>query len=114
MLAEATRSAEVTHNHPEGIKGAQATAAAVFMARSRRSKSDIRSSLERMFGYDLRRRLDDIQVTYAFDESCQGTVPPAVIAFLESSDFEDAIRKAISAGFRAGAFGSSASASASS
>jgi ADP-ribosylglycohydrolase len=98
VLAEAARSAEVTHNHPEGVKGAQATAAAVFMARRGRSKSDIRSSLERMFGYDLRRRLDDIRPTYAFDESCQGTVPPAVIAFLESSHFEDAIRKAISLG----------------
>jgi ADP-ribosylglycohydrolase len=98
VLAQATRSAEVTHNHPEGIKGAQATAAAVFMARSGRSKSGIRASLEQMFGYDLRHRLDDIRPTYAFDESCQGTVPPAIIAFLESNDFEDAIRKAISLG----------------
>jgi ADP-ribosylglycohydrolase len=98
VLAQATRSAEVTHNHPEGIRGAQATAAAVFMARRRRGKSGIRTSLERMFGYDLRRRLDDIRPTYGFDESCQGTVPPALIAFLESNDFEDAIRKAISLG----------------
>jgi ADP-ribosylglycohydrolase len=98
VLVEAARSAAVTHNHSEGIKGAQATAAAVFMARTGRSKPDIRTSLERMFGYDLRRRLDDIRPTYAFDESCQGTVPPAIIAFLESNDFEDAVRKAISLG----------------
>ena len=98
VLAQATRSAEVTHNHAEGIKGAQATAAAVFMARRGRSKSDIRTSLERMFGYDLHARIDDIRPLYWFDESCQGTVPFAIIAFLESADFEDAVRKAISLG----------------
>jgi len=98
VLTEAARSAAVTHNHPEGIKGAQATAAAIFMARSGGSKSDIRASLERMFGYDLSPRLDDIRPTYRFDESCQRTVPPAMIAFLESTDFEDAVRKAISLG----------------
>jgi ADP-ribosylglycohydrolase len=98
VLAHATRSAEVTHNHREGIKGAQATAAAIFLARRGRSKADIRTSLERMFGYDLRPRLEDIRPTYAFDESCQGTVPPAIIAFLESVDFEDAVRKAVSLG----------------
>src|SRR5262245_19360006 len=98
VLAQAARSAEVTHNHPEGVKGAQATAAAIFMALRGRSKSVIRTSLERMFCYDLHARLDDIRPTYWFDESCQGTVPPAIIAFLESSDFEDAVRKAISLG----------------
>ena len=86
------------HNHPEGIKGAQATAAAIFLARSGKSKDSIKDSLERMFGYDLSQRLDDLRPTYRFDESCQGTVPPALIAFLESSDYEDAVRKAISLG----------------
>jgi ADP-ribosylglycohydrolase len=98
VLTEAARSAMVTHNHPEGIKGAQATATAVFMARTGRSKSDIRTSLERMFGYNLSLPLDDIRPTYRFDESCQRTVPPAIIAFLESIDFEDAVRKAVSLG----------------
>jgi len=68
------------------------------MARRGRSKSDIRTSLERMFGYDLHARIDDIRPLYWFDESCQGTVPFAIIAFLESADFEDAVRKAISLG----------------
>ena len=98
VLAHAARSAEVTHNHPEGIKGAQATAAAIFMARRQESKRVIKDSLERMFGYDLGRRLDDLRPTYEFDESCQGTVPAAVIAFLESSGYEDAVRRAISLG----------------
>jgi ADP-ribosylglycohydrolase len=98
VLAEAARSAEVTHNHPEGVKGAQATAAAIFMARQGQTKSRIKDSLEGMFGYNLSRRLDDLRPTYEFDESCQGTVPPALIAFLESSDYEDAVRKAISLG----------------
>jgi ADP-ribosylglycohydrolase len=98
VLAEAARSAAVTHSHPEGIRGAQATAAAVFMARTGRSKSDMRESLERMFGYDLSQTLDDIRPTYRFDESCQRTVPPAIISFLESTGFEDAVRKAISLG----------------
>jgi ADP-ribosylglycohydrolase len=98
VLAEAGRSAEVTHNHPEGVKGAQATAAAVFMARHGEPKHRIKEALERLFGYDLSPRLDDLRQTYEFDISCQGTVPPAVIAFLESTDFEDAVRKAISLG----------------
>jgi ADP-ribosylglycohydrolase len=98
VLSEAARSAEVTHNHPEGIKGAQATAAAIFLARSGKSKDSIKDSLERMFGYDLSQCLDDLRPTYKFDVSCQGTVPPALIAFLESSDYEDAVRKAISLG----------------
>ena len=98
VLAEATRSAEVTHNHPEGVKGAQATAAAVFMARHGETKRRIKDSLEEMFGYDLGESLDDLRPTYRFDESCQGTVPAALIAFLESHDYEDAVRKAISLG----------------
>jgi ADP-ribosylglycohydrolase len=98
VLAEAARSAEVTHNHPEGIKGAQATAAAVFLARRGRSKRDMKQALEQLFGYDLGQSLDALRPTYEFDVSCQGTVPPALIAFLESASFEDAVRKAVSLG----------------
>jgi len=98
VLSEAARSAEVTHNHPEGIKGAQATAAAIFMARQGETKTNMKRVVECMFGYDLSRRLDDVRPAYSFDESCQRTVPPALIAFLESSDYEDAIRKAVSLG----------------
>lgn len=98
VCAEAKRSAEVTHNHPEGVRGAQTTAAAIYLARTGKTKNEIRDSVETLFGYDLRRSLDDIRPTYVFDETCQGTVPPAIIAFLESTDYEDAIRKAISLG----------------
>jgi ADP-ribosylglycohydrolase len=98
VLAHAASSAEVTHNHPEGIKGAQATAVAVFWARQGESKRYIKNSIERLFGYDLNQVLDVLRPAYTFDVSCQGTVPPALIAFLESSDFEDAVRKAISLG----------------
>jgi len=98
VLIQAARSAEVTHNHPEGIKGAQATAAAVFMARCGETKTRIKDWIEGMFGYDLSKSLDELRPTYEFDESCQGTVPAALTAFLESKDFEDAIRKAISLG----------------
>jgi len=98
VLAEAQRSAEVTHNHPEGIKGAQATALAVFLARTGRSKEDIRSAIESRFGYDLDRTIDLIRPDYQFNESCQGTVPEAIIAFLDSDDYETAVRLAISLG----------------
>jgi ADP-ribosylglycohydrolase len=98
VLAEARASAEVTHNHPEGVKGAQATAAAVFLARSGADKGAIRDYLEGQFGYDLHRRLDEIRPAYDFDVSCQGSVPEAIIAFLESSGFEDAVRNAVSLG----------------
>lgn len=98
VLDRAARSADVTHNHPEGIKGAQATAAVVFLARTGKKKDEIKDYIEGTFGYDLSPRLDDIRPTYRFDVSCQGTVPPAIIAFLESSDFEDAVRKAVSLG----------------
>lgn len=98
VLGEAQRSAEVTHNHPEGIRGAQATAAAVFLARTEKDKKSIESYIEAKFGYDLSFSLDRIRPTYRFDVSCQGSVPQAIAAFLESTDFEDAIRNAISIG----------------
>lgn len=98
VLGEAERSAEVTHNHPEGIKGAQATALAVFLARTGASKEAIRQRIEQSFGYDLSRSVDEIRPGYSFDVSCQGTVPQAIVAFLDSSCFEDAIRNAISLG----------------
>ena len=98
VLREAEKTAEVTHNHPEGIKGAQATALAVFLARTGESKNTIKDQIISRFGYNLDRKLDDIRPSYTFDVSCQGTVPEAIIAFLESQDFEDAIRKAISLG----------------
>lgn len=91
-------SAAVTHNHPEGVKGAQATAACIFLARKGKSKNEIREYIESNYGYDLDRSLDEIRPNYRFNESCQETVPEAIIAFLESVDFEDAIRNAISLG----------------
>ena len=94
----AEASAAVTHNHPEGIKGAKATAAAIFLARNNKSKEEIKSYIENNYGYDLSGTLDKIRPTYKFDVSCMGTVPEAIIAFLESEDFEDAIRNAISLG----------------
>jgi ADP-ribosylglycohydrolase len=98
VLDEAARSAGVTHDHPEGIKGAQATAAAIFMARHGETKRAIKARVEGMFGYDLNRSVDTLRPTYRFDETCQGTVPQALIAFLESTSYEDAVRKAISLG----------------
>ena len=98
VLAEAKRSAEVTHNHPEGIKGAQSTALAIFLARQDTSQEEIREVIKNRFGYDLDRTLDKIRPTYSFDVSCQGSVPEAIIAFLESQSYEDAVRKAISLG----------------
>jgi ADP-ribosylglycohydrolase len=98
VLAQARASAEVTHDHPEGIRGAQATAAAIFLARTGASKNDIRTLIEREFGYHLAERLDDIRERYTFDVSCQGSVPQSIIAFLESTDYEDAVRNAISLG----------------
>ena len=91
-------SAEVTHNHPEGIKGAQATAAAIYLARTGHSKADIKAYVEREFGYDLSRTCDEIRPTYHHVESCQETVPQAITAFLKSTDFEDALRTAVSLG----------------
>lgn len=97
-LAEAKRSAEVSHNHPEGIKGAQAVASAVFLARTGATKPVIKNFVQRAFGYDLNRSLDQIRPSYRHVESCQETVPEAITAFLESDTFEDAIRKAVSLG----------------
>ena len=97
-LTEARCSADITHSHPEGIKGAQATAAAVFLARHGESKKKIKSYIEKTFGYNLKRTLKEIRRNYKFNESCQGTVPEAIIAFLESDDFTGAIQNAISLG----------------
>ena len=90
-------SADVTHNHPEGIKGAQVIAAAIFLARCNRSKEEIKEYIEENF-YTLDKTLDEIRPSYSFNETCQETVPQAIQAFLESTDFEDAIRNAISLG----------------
>ena len=98
VLAQARRFTEPTHNHPEGIKGAQATAAAIFLARTGGTKLQIREHVERSFGYDLSRPLNVIRPVYRFNETCQATVPEAITAFLESTGFEDAIRKAVSLG----------------
>jgi ADP-ribosylglycohydrolase len=98
VLREAERSASVTHNHPEGIKGAQATALAVFRARRGTSKDDIRGELAERFGYVLDGTVAEIRADYEFDVSCPGSVPEAIIAFLDSVDIEDAIRLAISLG----------------
>ena len=98
VLLRAREYTGVTHNHPEGIKGGQATAAAIFLARSGTPKSEIKKYIVKEFEYDLSKTLDEIGPTYRFDETCQGTVPQAISAFMESEDFEDAIRKAISLG----------------
>jgi ADP-ribosylglycohydrolase len=98
VLSEAERSAAVTHDHLEGIKGAQATAVAVFLARSGASKDDIRRDLGDRFGYDLNRTVTQIRPDYRWDVSCQGSVPEAIVAFLDSADFEDAVRLAVSLG----------------
>lgn len=98
ILEEAARSAAVTHNHPEGIRGAQAIACAIYLARQNRSKKEILSVIQWRCGYNLKRRLDDIRPGYAFDVTCQGSVPEAIVAFLESSNFEDAVRNAVSLG----------------
>jgi ADP-ribosylglycohydrolase len=98
VLAEARASAEITHDHPEGIRGAQATALAVFLARTGAGKQEIRRRIGETFGYDLEKSLDDIRPNYRFDVSCRGTVPPAIVAFLEADSWEDAIRNAVSLG----------------
>lgn len=101
-LAEVLRQAEafaaITHDHPEGIKGAQAVAAAIFLGRTGASKDDLGSYLTGTFGYDLSCSCDDIRPWYRFDVSCQGTLPPALAAFRESTDFESALRLAVSLG----------------
>jgi ADP-ribosylglycohydrolase len=97
-LTEAERSAAVTHNHPEGIKGAQAVAAAVFLARHGATKEEIRSQVSDWFCYDLSRTVAEIRQHYRFDVTCQGSVPEALIAYLDADDFEHALRLAISLG----------------
>lgn len=94
----AKQSAEVTHNHPEGIKGAQAIASAIFLARQHKSKDEIRDYIEQTFGYNLHRSCDEIRPTYQFDVTCQGSCPEAIIAFLDSHDYESSIRLAVSLG----------------
>ena len=97
-LALAEMSAEVSHNHPEGIRGAQAIASAIFLARQHQPKEAIREYITCQFGYDMDRTCDDIRPDYEFDVTCQGSCPEAIIAFLDSRDFEDAIRLAVSLG----------------
>lgn len=103
VLEQAKKSAEVTHNHPHGIKGAQAVAAAIYLARTGSSKDQIRADLEDGFGYDLSETIDNLRTWYALDYdplyiSCQKSVPATLIAFLDSDGFEDAIRKVVSIG----------------
>ncbi|MFZ0389034.1 MAG: ADP-ribosylglycohydrolase family protein [Calditrichia bacterium] len=98
VLTEAEKSAVVSHNHPEGIKGAQATALAVHLAFTGADREQIREEISRQFEYDLNRTVKEIRPDYSFNESCQRTVPEAIIAFLDSENFEDAIRKAVSLG----------------
>ena len=94
----ASISAAITHNHPEGIKGAQATAAAIYLARTGKTRDEIRDYIENTYGYDLHKTWEYWHPIYDWEDSCQGTVPQAIIAFLDSTDFEDAIRKAVSLG----------------
>ena len=97
-LALAAITASVSHNHPEGVKGAQAIAASVFLCKEGKSKKEIKEYIEKTFDYDLSRRIRDIRPTYDFDVSCQGSVPEAIIAFLEGDSFENVIRLAVSLG----------------
>ena len=92
------QSALVTHNHPEGVKGAQSVAVAIFMALDGATKDEIKDFIENQFGYDLSRDYEDIKAAYAFDVSCQGSVPEAIIAFLGSNDYESAVRRAVALG----------------
>ena len=98
ILAEAERSAAVTHNHPEGIKGAQAVALGIFLARGGADAETIRAELSGRFGYDLDRTTKEIRPGYSFDVSCQGSVPEAIICFLEAADWEESVRLAVSLG----------------
>ena len=91
-------SAAITHSHPEGIKGAQSTAAAIFLARKGMSKDEIKYYISEKYGYNLSRICDEIRPVYDWDSSCQGTVPEAMVAFFDSTDFESAIRLAVSLG----------------
>ena len=98
VKAEAERSAIVTHDHPEGVRGAQAIAVAILLARQRATKDAIRQRIEESFGYDLGRSLASLRKAYRFDVSCQGSVPESILAFLESTDYESAVRNAVSLG----------------
>jgi len=98
VLWQARLSAEITHNHPEGIKGAQATALGVYLARIGSTKDEIRTAIEDRFGYALNSTVEAIRPTYLFDVSCQGSVPQAIICFLDSDSWEDAVRNAVSLG----------------
>ena len=98
ILAKAKESAECTHNHPEGIKGAQATALAIMMARHGCDKNEIRSEIEKRFEYDLQFTCEQIRPTYTWGGTCQDSVPQAIVAFLDGEDYEDSIRNAISIG----------------
>ena len=98
VLAEAKRSAECTHNHPEGIKGAQAVALAIFLARQGWAQIAIRHRVQTLFGYDMNRLVDECREGYRFDSTCQGSVPEAIICACQSQDWEDAVRNAISLG----------------
>lgn len=98
VVEMAEKTAAVTHNHPEGIKGAQAVAAAVYLARSGFGRALIKDHIERIYGYDLSPTLEEIRPSYTFDVSCQGSVPQSIIAFLESTSWESAVRNAVSLG----------------
>ena len=98
VLREARRTAEISHNHPEGIRGAQAVALAVYLARTTGSRDVIREEISGRFGYDLNRSVEEIRPGYHFEVSCRRSVPEAIIAFLDSENFEEAIRNAVSLG----------------
>lgn len=98
VLAESEKQAVTTHNHPEGIKGAQAIAACVFMAKNKSTKDEIKNFIKEKFNYNLDRTLDEIRPSYEFSSYAQNTVPESIIAFLEGNNYEDTIRKAISLG----------------
>lgn len=98
VLKQAAESASVTHNHPQAIEAAQATALAIFLARTSRDRQVLRSEIEGRFGYDLGQSVDDLRAGYSFDVSARGTVPAALVAFLDSSSWEDAVRNAVSLG----------------
>ena len=97
-LALAALTASVSHNHPEGVKGAQAIATSVFLCKQGKSKQEIKDYVEKTFGYNLHRTIAEIRPRYGFDVSCQGSAPEAIIAFLEGNSFEEVIRLAISLG----------------
>lgn len=97
-MSKADFVTNVSHNHPEGVKGAQATASLIVMARTEKDKSKLREFVESEFGYNLNNSVDFLRANYKYNETCQATVPEAIICFLESVDFEDAIRNAISIG----------------